>query len=164
MMSEVLSEIRRRIGEENLMNSCSGRGCRVDMADVPSNRIVVDVDRAFPLNQSRGKRCDRILIYGDPVKNRLVVTLIELKSGTFKATDVFEQLQGSIDLFSSLIPQVLETTCIPVLFHGKGVSKLQHRDINRNPVRFRNQKFPIRLNKCGAPRNLANVLSRSDNL
>ena len=62
MMREVLSEIRERVGRENLMNSCSGRGCRVDMAGVPSDRIVIDVDMAFPLNQSRGKRCDRIFV------------------------------------------------------------------------------------------------------
>lgn len=164
MMSEVLSEIRERVGKDNLINSCSGRGCRVDMIGVPRERIVVNVDTAFPANQSAGKRCDRILIYGDTAKNRLVVAFIELKSGTFKATDVFEQLQGSVGLVSDLIPQVLETTCIPILFHGKGVSKLQLKDINRTPVRFRNQRFPIRLKRCGMPKNLADVLSQSDNL
>ena len=123
-MSEVLSEIREQIGEDNLINSCSSRGCRVDMTGVPRERIVVNVDTAFPANQSAGKRCDRILIYGDTAKNRLVVVFIELKSGTFKATDVFKQLQGSVDLFSDLIPQVLETAYIPILFHGKGISKL----------------------------------------
>ena len=164
MMSEVLSEIRKRIGEGNLMRSCGDRRCRVDMTGVPRERIVVNVDTAFLANQSASKRCDRILIYGDTVKNRLVVALIELKSGTFRATDVSEQLQGSVDLFAGLIPQVLEVTYVPILFYGKGISKLQRRDLNRNPVRFRNQKFPIRLKKCGEPKNLAGVLSQSDNL
>ena len=164
MMSEVLSRVRERVGEENLINSCSGRGCRVDMTGIPRERIVVDVDLAFPANRVTGKRCDRILIYGDTSKNRLVMVLIELKSGTFKATDVSEQLQESVGLLSGLIPQVFEITCVPVLFHGKGISKLQLRDINRTPVRFRNQRFPIRLRRCGAPRNLASVLSQSDNL
>lgn len=164
MVSEVLSEIRGQVGEVNLINSCSGRGCRVDMAGIPRERVVINVDMAFPADRITGKRCDRILVYGDTSKNRLVVVFIELKSGTFKATDVFEQLQGSVDLFSDLIPRSLETACIPILFHGKGVSKLQLRDINRSPVRFRNQKFPIRLKKCGMPKNLADVLSRSDNL
>lgn len=164
MMSEVLSKIREQIGENNLIHSCSSRGCRVDMTGVPRERIVINVDTAFPATQSAGKRCDRILIYGDTTKNRLVVVFIELKSGTFKATDVFEQLQGSVDLFSDLIPKILETTCIPILFHGKGVSKLQLKDINRAAVRFRNQRFPIRLKRCVAPKNLADVLPQSDNL
>ena len=155
MMSEVLSKIREQIGEDNLINSCSGRGCRVDMTGVPRERVIIDVDAAFPANRITGKRWDRILIYGDTAKNRLVVVFIELKSGTFKATDVFEQLQGSVDLFSDLISQVLETTCMPILFHGKGVSKLQLKDINRTPVRLKG---------CGAPKNLADVLSQSDNL
>ncbi|RKU24037.1 hypothetical protein C6503_02110 [Candidatus Poribacteria bacterium] len=164
MMSEVLSEIRERVGEENLINSCGDRRCRVDMTDIPRERVVINVDMAFPENRITGKRCDQILIYGNSTKGRLVVGLIELKSGTFKATDVFEQLQGTVDVFSDLIPQTLETTLIPVLFHGRGISKLQHRDINRTPVRFRNQRFPIRLRRCGVPRNLASVLSQSDNL
>ncbi len=164
MMSEILSRIRERVGEENLINSCSGRGCRVDMAGVPRERIVVDVDLAFPANRVTSKRCDRILIYGDTSKNKLVMALIELKSGTFKATDVSEQLQESVGLLSGLIPQVFEMTCVPVLFHGKGISKLQLKDINRTPVRFRNQRFPIRLKRCGVPKNLASVLSQSDNL
>ena len=164
MISEVLRRIRERVGEKNIINSCSGRGCRVDMTGVPGERIVVDVDLAFPTNRVTGKRCDRILIYGDTSKNRLVMALIELKSGTFKATDVSEQLQESVGLLSGLIPQAFEMTCVPVLFHGKGISKLQLRDINRTPIRFRNQRFPIRLRRCGAPRNLASVLSQSDNL
>ena len=164
MMNEVLSGIRERVGAENLINSCSGRGCRVDMMGVPRERVVIDVDMAFPANGGAGKRCDRILIYGDTHKNRLVAALIELKSGTFKATDVFEQLQDSVGLLSGLIPQVFEITYVPILFHGKGISKLQLRDINRTPVRFRNQRFPIRLRRCGVPRNLASVLSQSDNL
>ena len=163
-MNEILGEIREKLGKVNLINSCGGRGCRVDMVDVPSERIIVNVDTAFPADQIAGKRCDRILVYGDTTQNKLVVAFIELKSGTFKATEVCEQLQGSVGLFSDLIPQVLETTCIPILFYGKGVSKLQRKDINRNPVHFRNQKFPIRLKKCGEPENLVNVLSKSDNL
>ena len=164
MMSETLSEIRTRVGEGNLTSSCGDRRCRIDMTGVPRERIVVNVDTAFLENQSASKRCDRILIYGDTVKNRLVVALIELKSGIFRATEVCEQLQGSIGLFSDLIPQVFEITYISILFHGKGVSKLQRKDINRNPVRFRNQRFPIRLRRCGVPKNLAGVLSQSDNL
>ena len=164
MMSEVLSEIRERFGEENLINSCGDRRCRVDMTDIPRERVVINVDTAFLADRITGKRCDQILVYGDTAKHRLVVALIELKSGTFKATDVSEQLQGSVDLFARLIPQVLEATYVPVLFYGKGISKLQRRDLNRNPVRFRNQKFPIRLKKCGEPKNLVSVLSKSDNL
>ena len=46
-LSKVLDEIRERVGIENLTDSCSGRGCRVDMTDVPRDRIVVDMDLVF---------------------------------------------------------------------------------------------------------------------
>ena len=62
-LSEVLDEIRKRVGEENLTNSCSSDGCRVDMTDVPRERIVVDVERVFQVNQKKGRRCDRMLLY-----------------------------------------------------------------------------------------------------
>ena len=76
MMNEILVNIREEIGEVNLINSCGGRGCRVDMVDVPSERIIVNVDTAFPAHQIAGKRCDRILVYGDTTRNRLVVVLL----------------------------------------------------------------------------------------
>ena len=65
MMNEILVNIREEIGEVNLINSCGGRGCRVDMIDVPSERIIVNVDTAFPAHQIAGKRCDRILVCSD---------------------------------------------------------------------------------------------------
>ncbi len=162
-LSKVLDEIRERVGIENLTDSCSGRGCRVDMTDVPRDRIVVDVDLAFKAHQRTGKHCDKILFYVDTTENRLVVVLIELKSGTFKVTDVAQQLQGSVNFVSSLVPRDLKATCIPVVFHGKGIHAAQRPRFRGAKVRFRNKESVIRRNKCGAPKNLANVLSGSGN-
>lgn len=50
-MNEVLDEIRSQVGADNLSNSCSRDGCQVSMADVPSRRVVIDADRAFPAHQ-----------------------------------------------------------------------------------------------------------------
>ena len=158
-MRDILRYIRERMGEMNLTDSCSGRGCQVDMTDVPRQRIVIDVDLAFKAHRRTGKRCDRILFYVDAEANRLVVVLIELKSGTFKAPDVAEQLQGSADFVSDFIPRDLITTCIPIVFHGKGIHPAQRPRLKNLKVRFRNQEFSVMRNKCGAPKNLANVLS-----
>ena len=75
-MSDMLNEIRTRVGEENLTNSCSGRNCRVDLTDIPGNRVVVDVDLAFAAHARSGKHCDRILFYEHTPQNSLVVVLI----------------------------------------------------------------------------------------
>ena len=163
-LSKVLDGIRERVGIENLTDSCSGRGCRVDMTDVPRDRIVVDMDMAFKAHQRTGKHCDRILFYTDTTKNRLVVVLIELKSGTFKVTDVAQQLQGSVNFVSSLVPGNLKTICIPVVFHGKGIHPAQGARFKGIKVRFRNKESVIRRNRCGASKNLANVLPGSGNL
>ena len=159
-LSEVLDEIRKQVGEENLTNSCGGGGCDVDMTDVPHPRIVVDVERVFLVNKRKGRRCDRILFYVDLDSNTLVVVLIELKSGNVDASDVFQQLQGGAKFADEeVIPQNIETTCIPVVFHGKRIHDAQLPKLKRNEVRFRRQTFPIRKGKCGRrTKNLASVL------
>ena len=157
-LSEVLDEIRKQVGEENLTNSCGGGGCDVDMTDVPHPRIVVDVERVFLVNKRKGRRCDRILFYVDLDSNTLVVVLIELKSGNVDASDVFQQLQGGAKFAAEVIPQEIGTTCIPVVFHGKRIHDAQLRKLKRNEVRFRRQTFPIWKQKCGRTKNLASVL------
>ena len=158
-LSEVLDEIRKRVGKENLTNSCGGGGCDVDMTDVPHPRIVVDVERVFLVNKRKGRRCDRILFYVDLDSNTLVVVLIELKSGNVNATDVFQQLQSGAKFAEELVPKDIEMTCIPVVFHGKRIHDAQLPKLKRNEVRFRRQTFPIRKGKCGRrTKNLASVL------
>ena len=155
-LSEVLDAIRKQVGEENLTNSCSSDGCHVDMTDVPRERIVVDVERMFQVNQRQGKRCDRMLLYVD---EKLVVVLIELKSGNVNATEVSQQLQSGAKFAEELVPEDIETTCIPVVFHGKRIHDAQLRKLRRNEVRFRRQTFPIWKRKCGRrTKNLASVL------
>ena len=163
-MSDVLNKIRTRVGEENLTNSCSGRNCRVDMTDIPDDRIVVDVDLAFAAHARTGKHCDRILFYENRSQSSLVVVLIEHKGGAFdSATDVAEQLQGGANFVKSFIPTDIKTICIPLLFHGGGSHRAQRDKLKRLKVGL-TQKQPINLGKCGAPKNLSNVLSGSGNL
>ena len=161
-LSEVLDEIRKQVGEENLTNSCGGGGCDVDMTDVPHPRIVVDVERVFLVNKRKGRRCDRMLFYVDLDSNTLVVVLIELKSGNVDASDVFQQLQCGAKFADEVIPQEIGTTCIPVVFHGKRIHDAQLRKLKRNEVRFRRLTFPIWKRKCGRrTKNLASVLEHA---
>lgn len=157
-LSEVLDEIRKRVGKENLTKSCGGGGCDVDMTDVPRERIVVDLEQVFQVNRRSGKRCDQVLFYVDLDSSTLVVVLIELKSGNVDASYVFQQLQGGATFAAEVVPQDIETTCIPVVFHGKRIHHAQLRKLKRNEVRFRRQKFPVRKEGCGRTKNLASVL------
>ena len=164
-MSEVLSEIRTRLGEENLTNSCGVRNCHVDGTGVPSDHVVVNLDSAFDTHNRTGNRCDRILFYINPAGNVLVVVLIELKGGTFNsAPDVAKQLQGGADFVKGFIPSGIKTTCVPIVFHGNGNHKAQFKKLRRETVNFGGRQFPISKDKCNAPKNLARVLSQAKGL
>ena len=45
----------------------------------PANRVVLDVDRAFPTDRAKTNQCDLILFHIDEVQNGLVVVPMELK-------------------------------------------------------------------------------------
>ncbi len=161
-MSETLNEVCKRVGEENLTNSCSGHKCTVDMTDVPSERVVIDVDLAFEAHGKTDKHCDRILLYTRTNDSILVIVLIEHKGNTFNsATDVARQLQGGVNLLKDFIPTGIKTTCVPVLFHGDGNHPIQFKKLRREQIRLGGKKFPIDKDKCNIPNNLANVLRRA---
>lgn len=92
-VDEILSGIRSRVGTENLSNTCRKDGCRVSMEDVPTPRIVVDADRAFPAHNVEGKRCDYVLFFIGTAADTLVIVPMELKGGTVDASVTSEQLQ-----------------------------------------------------------------------
>ena len=114
------------------------------------------------------KRCDYVLFCRDDTQNSLAVVLIELKSGTFKASGVADQLQGAADfvveVFTKLSAPAIEAlealkiTCIPVVFYGKGIDKSQRYKLERAKIRFFRQNPTIKRRKCGEPKNLALVL------
>ncbi|MDE0484106.1 MAG: hypothetical protein OXI67_16125 [Candidatus Poribacteria bacterium] len=166
-MSETLNEIRRRVSEENLTNSCGSSNCRVDTDNVPRERVVVNVDLAFEAHGGVVKHCDKILFYISSTENYLVVVLIEHKGGTFNsATEIAEQLQGGADfakdkIMKDIIPVDIKTICVPALFHGSGSHQSQFKKLRRQKIQFGNRKFPISKDRCGASKNLANVLSRA---
>ena len=169
-LRELLAEIRKQVNQTCISRSCSGNGCRVYLEDVPSDRIIVNLECEFEQRKISTKRCDYVIFYADHIQNRLVVVLIELKSGTFKATAVIDQLQGAADFVTEVfgkLPQnansalrsLEEITCIPVLFHGKGIDKSQRYKLERAKIRFLRQiEGGIKKSKCNQARNLASVL------
>jgi len=149
-MSEVLNEIRTRVGEENLSTLRSRSGCGVNMTEAPSPRIVIDADSAFPAHGMVGKRCDYIIFFYDTVKNYLVVVPIELKGGDVKASQVSEQLQEGANFAARFTPEATETVCLPRLFH-RGIHKREFQQLQRASVRFRGEDEPIKTARCDSP-------------
>lgn len=162
-MSKIFSRIRAQVGTENLSESCSRDGCRVYMTDVPSPRIVVDVDRASRTHGISGKRCDYILFFTNGARDTtLVMVPMELKSGGINASTASEQLQRGAELAEHFTPNniAVGAVCHPILFHGKRIHEKARKALNREKVQFRGRQLTIKTARCGRPGNLANVLTR----
>ena len=160
-MNEVLEKIRSRVGAENLSNSCRRDGCRVFMEDVPSHRVLVDADLAFPAHQMEGKRCDYVLFFTGTHKDTLFAVPMELKSGGVDASEVSAQLQRGADFAHRFAAQDFEAVCHPVLVHGGSIHPKQRRILNRAKVRFRGRRLTINTARCNRQRNLALALGGS---
>ena len=167
-LKELLSEISKQAHQECLRNSCSGDGCRVYLTDVPIDRVIVNLECEFEQRRINTKRCDYVIFYVDASQSCLVVALIELKSGRFKTGEITDQLQKGAnfvtELFKGLPREAKETlrtlkiTCVPILFHGKGIHKFQLTELERAKVGFFRRNLVIRRRKCGEARNLVSAL------
>lgn len=167
-LKELLSEIGKQVHEECISKSCSGDGCRVYLTGTPSDRVIVNLECEFDQQKKNTKRCDYVLFCGNASQSDLVVALIELKSGTFKSPEVADQLQGGANFVSEMFEKLpkaanaalstLEITCVPVLFHGKGIDRFELRELERAKIRFLSQNSTIKRRKCGEAKNLALVL------
>ena len=159
MATEFLDAVRSAIGTENLVPSCGGEGCGVDMAGVPTPRVIVDADRTCRSHRIEGGRCDRVLfVIGDAPPCPLALP-IELKSGHVDASEVARQLRRGVDLVNRFAPPDARLRCRPLLIHGRGLHRKQRKKLSREKIRFRGQDLTIETTRCGRPRNLARALS-----
>lgn len=163
-VNRVLDEIRAQVGTENLINSCSGEGCRVDMTDIPSERVVIDVEREFDSRKMTEKRCDRLLFFIETADNNLVAAPIELKSGKAEQSEVTEKLQNSLHFAANIAPRTRALTTVyrPILFEGRGIKWTNPKGTKQFNVNFRGRKTRIRVGRCGKSENLVRALSEPD--
>ena len=157
-MNKALADIRTKVGEENLSRSCSGDGCQVYMTDVPSPRIIVDVERVFQSRGLAGRRCDFVLFL-QTARNALVIVPVELKSGHADASQVAGQLQAGAEFAAGIVSKTTNPIFRPVLFHGRKLHQKERNDLNRTKVRIQGVELSIKTARCGRPRNLAQALS-----
>ena len=157
-MNKMLTGIGKEVGEENLSQSCSRDGCRVHMTDVPSSRVIVDMEEVFKSPKLTGKQCDFVLFL-QTTRNSLLIVPVELKSGRADASHVAEQLRAGAEFAAKVVSKTSAPTFRPILFHGRKLHPKQRRDINRAKVRIQGVEVSIKTARCGRPRNLAQALS-----
>ena len=158
-VSEALNKIRSRVGEKNLSTSCSRDGCQVYLTDVPSNRVIVDIDKVFP--DSADEQGDYVLFYMED-KHTLITAALELKSGDVDASKACTQLQQAATYAEALVKKDSnpKPVCHPILVHGGSLHPKQRKTLNRSKVRFLGRQLTIKTARCGRPRNLALALKK----
>ncbi|MCE2413963.1 hypothetical protein J4G07_08165 [Candidatus Poribacteria bacterium] len=160
---EVLEEVRQWVGDRKATSPYTKEGCRVSMADLqskPVNRVVLDVDRAFPTDRAKTNQCDLILFHINDAQNDLVVVPMELK-GDPDASKIIRQLQEGARIVDNCTPDHITINLVPVLVHGPGMHKYQRNRLRTARIRFRGEKFPINTTTCSHQGNLAQALKKS---
>ena len=106
-------------------------------------RAIVDCD-LMPTRSSRV--CDYIIACELPSQS---VSVIEMKSGGFRAREVVEQLRASARLVETWFTNVQVDDFLPILL-SKGRNRHEMTVLNRQRVRFRGTDYPIESRRCGA--------------
>jgi len=126
----------------------------------PANRVVLDVDRAFPTDRAKTNQCDLILFHINDAQNDLVVVPMELK-GDPDASKIIRQLQEGARIVDNCTPDHITINLVPVLVHGPGMHKYQRNRLRTARIRFRGEEFPINTTTCSHQGNLAQALKKS---
>ena len=156
-MNNILKDIRDKIRAENCCRSCSRDGCKVDLRDTPSTRVIADADCESLDTFFPSRRCDFILFFQDS-DGTVVIAPLELKHERAEAKSTAEQLQAGACFAERVIPESCCPVCQPILFHGRRLHPVQRKELNQAKIRFRGAQLTIRTAKCCQPGNLAKAL------
>ena len=160
--SEILEDIRGRIGEENLFEGNSFRRgrCSADLTGVSeNNRVVVDLDKVFPSGQEAENQCECVLFHFDDAGNFVVVPM-ELKGGgNVDASQAVGQLKGGAAFAIDYTPKGIRSICRPILFcRSISTAEIKRLKKPQSKVSFGGKSFEIKTARCGDK--LADVLPR----
>ena len=158
--SRMLAELQTRFYQSSTIKLCSGGGCDVDMDNIPSERVIVNLENEFDLRQKTEKRGDRLLFFFHPTENNLIAVPIELKSGAARESVVIEKLENSLKFIAQIAPTPILSSIVyvPVLFEGRGIKWTNPKGTRQLKVSFQGKRLQVLTGRCGIPRNLAGVL------
>lgn len=160
-LHEALEEIRQSVGDRKATSPYTKEGCRVSMANIPTNRIVLDVDLAFPTGRTDTNQCDFVLFYIDTTQSSLIGVPMELKRGDVDASEAIAQLQEGARIVDNCTSNDVDVNLVLVLVHGGSMHRTQRNRLRTARVRFRGEEFPINTTRCSYEGNLAQVLAKS---
>lgn len=151
-MSGLVETVRKQV-DKNCVTSgrLQKQGCIVLLKDAPKPHLTIDFDKpGSPLSQE-DVRCDYLFVADDADVSGWVVPL-ELKSGTFKANSVTQQLQAGARAAERLVSRRMAVNFRPVLAYGGGMNKAQRSKLREDDskVKFHETLEVIRWIKCGS--------------
>ena len=146
-MSGTVAEIARIIPNSCRTTHCDKDKCRVDLAEAPPVRVIVDMDCDVLSIPNNWKRCDYLFVGED--HNETWVAPIELKSGRLSVSAVLEQLAGGTRMANKWLPQDVTLQFAPVLAHGKKIHRNDLKTLRAKKLQLRGQRKGIAVIKCG---------------
>lgn len=113
---------------------------------LPRRRSCLNGDRYREQHGFEGRLCDCLITWTD--QGTSLAAAIELKSGSFDAGKVCEQLQSGANLIAEMAPDVTHREFFPILAAGRPTSE-ERRAVNRCSVDFRGKAVKVIVARCG---------------
>ena len=152
-MSGIVAKVKNVVPPACQTSKYSKDGCSVSMKGAPPLRVMIDMDcRKLSV---QGSRCDYLFV--SEHQGSAWVVPIELKSGTVRASEVRDQLQGGARFAQTLLAVGDPFSFVPVLAHGKAIHRLDLNKLRRIRINLGGKTQQPRLIKCGEP--VAKVLN-----
>lgn len=131
-----------------VVDGCSPKqGCSLDLKEIRRDqRRIVDCDLYIEARRPNHKLCDYIIFCE---LQQISVSVIEMKSGGVKASDVKEQLSGGARLAEQWLAGNPIDDFLPVLL-SKGGSGQELKVLKKQKVSFGGKAYPIKAGRCGA--------------
>jgi hypothetical protein len=131
-----------------VVEQCRCKGCQFNLDGVvPAYSVtVLDADKYGRLIGHEGKKCDCLVFV---TKQRLIGAAVELKSGSFRVSEVAEQLQSGADQIDTLCEVWNVGEFFPILLYGKVRHASELKSLRRQGVTFRGTRYSIIREKCG---------------
>ena len=152
-MTSLVEAVAGHVHASCVKTRCRKDRCSASMQGTPAKRVLIDLD-CEALRISDLRRCD-FLFVGETGALAWVVP-IELKSGTYRASDVAEQLQGGANIAERWLPDDRSFRFVPVLVFGKAGHKKRRQNLRAVRITLRSQSRQPELIRSGKP--LASVL------
>ena len=147
-MSSLVNRLTREIPKDAFTKKCGKAGCEVPLTGTPSHKKVIDMDHPS-LKIQGSTHCDFLFLCGEHDDSDLDVPL-ELKSGSPRASEVIDQLQGGVNFVRDRLCKDDRIKLVPVLARGGRMHRKQLKALSGKRVSLRGRKHRIKIIKCGA--------------